>query len=694
MRLIRLNARNLHRQATFNRSLPVSPVMVLHGPNESGKSTLIGLIALALNGPSGSSYPVLGDSPTYPWLANAVFDDGTQVTREMAGEKHAVSFNGSRAGGLRATQASIDRHLGQSLTWSIDTFLAMTPAKRLTFLETEVLHGAGWLVTETRSRLTSALSDSGLDLQELLLLAGTQVRDTVRSYDLPVDGPDGRPALIALINRLREVDTAAHAEALRLGGAVKTDDQAELAGGLPAGTVSEWEVRRGALDIDIGRLREKLGKLTAEKEERDRANADLEGAIARVSAGQSFDHDGAVKQASVIEDRERVNLKEAEEALASSNSAVTETEAALLEAKAAANAARDALGAERESIAAAAGRLAAVEALNPRIVGISCQLAAVLACPADELNGEARSMIEATRLDLQLLASGEPPRHADTLHALADAVDAAEVRLSARSRGVDGAKKRASLALQVRDRTNDRLANATMDLTRARDARSGAAKTLGELSNEVDRLRERVTTMGTGDTSAVDESIVMAEARRKDCIDSIRKLNDAAGERAARVQRRADLLAAQDRRTQARAALAVVVPVLETLLSEAITPFSVPVNRITRRVLGADVVPSFEGGFTFHLVRDGVDLGPGSRSVQAVSLVALRIAVMAALGGWRAVVLDDMENLGESRRSAFLEAMVVEVAEARLDNFLGACVSEASDVLPEHAGVEYLSLHQ
>ena len=80
--------------------------------------------------------------------------------------------------------------------------------------------------------------------------------------------------------------------------------------------------------------------------------------------------------------------------------------------------------------------------------------------------------------------------------------------------------------------------------------------------------------------------------------------------------------------------------------------------------------------------------------MNVVALLGLRLAILNQIGGWRCLLLDDMENLQASRRRRLLEQLLVEAREGRLDNFIGAWVAEDADGLAEvPEGVKIIRLH-
>ena len=196
MNLTRLTARGVHARLDFAETL--DPVAVILGDNGAGKSSLLGLTRLILNGPAGATFPVLGASPAYDWEASAAFSGGLQIGRWMRGGKHAASFGGI-GGGLKEVQTRIDQAVGRASTWNLDAFLADTPSKRQAFLESEVLRGAGWSCEKVWAALDAVQAPKS---------ALAEVLDVAEPPD-----DSGRVLLASVLAALRDVGAVAHSDA-------------------------------------------------------------------------------------------------------------------------------------------------------------------------------------------------------------------------------------------------------------------------------------------------------------------------------------------------------------------------------------------------------------------------------------------------------------------------------------------------
>ena len=260
MRLVQLTGVYLHGQ--HNTAAQLQPVTILRGPNEAGKSTLLGLAELAINGNSGKNWPVLGVSPSYKWSVSAIFDDGTSITRGMDRRgKHWATFNG-RPENLSVVQSQIRDSIGEAATWSVSEFVNLTPAKRLEFLESKVLTGIGW----TAERLEAELADVHKYLVEL------------EAYENAPPMEKARECLPHLIRHVHDCWREYNSTAKDLAKAVKRDEKEAEAEQRPPGTVASWEARRAELDEEISRLRVEVGKDEAAAPERTRLLQDIQAA--------------------------------------------------------------------------------------------------------------------------------------------------------------------------------------------------------------------------------------------------------------------------------------------------------------------------------------------------------------------------------------------------------------------------------
>ena len=220
--------------------------------------------------------------------------------------------------------------------------------------------------------------------------------------------------------------------------------------------------------------------------------------------------------------------------------------------------------------------------------------------------------------------------------------------------------------------------DAARRLRDATEARASAGTREAALRADVERLGDELGDVLDGQIEAIDAEIAALAEEAVDATKKADRLSDAAAAIAKRAENRNALAVAERTRSSAREIIKIIERVLSTMLAELVAPLEGPVSRITRTVIGADFRVRLDGGgASFWLIWDDHEAPmAASRSEEAVAMMALRCAVQQHLGGWRHLVLDDMENLAKERRHRFIQAMSDEIQAGRLDNFLGACVDD------------------
>lgn len=688
MRLTSLTAAGVHGRLSYNEQL--EPVVVVVGPNGSGKSSFVGLARLVLNGPTGAAYPVLGTSPTYDWSVTAMFDR-FQVGRWMRGGEHKASFNGI-GGKLREVQTQIDASVGRAASWNLEAFLADTPSKRQAFLEAEVLRGAGWPAERVWKELGTAEAT-----REAILAALTRPL---------VEAPDGRVLLTSILAALRNEASEQDAEARRLLPLVRQDELDEAKAGTPSGTVAGWREKVTGLDDRIAPLRERRGEIHGRKAAREELARRLAQAEAALASHLETDWGG----------RLAAQVARTDDAIAARDTALRAGEEAA-RAHTEAGTRKAELQAAYDTAVAAAARARA--AVPPRT--LPGELALL------DLNEEPRAVVVINRetgdtfttrtrrpggndhaltddgdgidldryalFDVRSLTALAPFIEQAITSSSAPVLDLTPVEAAARAaeQERDAAKVRLDAAVRAERAASERLQATRTDFATKRGAAeteerilaqlradiAGAGEKEATLRGDIERLASEVGASLDGQLEALDEEIRALEEERAEAQRKADALSDAAGAVARRIDNRTDLTRAQERRTRARQLAGIVESSLSAMLAELVSPLEEPVSRITRTVLGADFRVRLDGGATFWLVWPDHEAPlAASRSEQVVAMMALRCAVQQHLNGWRHLVLDDMENLAGARRTRFVEAMLDEVREGRLDNFIGACVED------------------
>lgn len=690
MRLVHLSATSLFGRLSLSADL--EPVTVVVGDNGSGKSSTIGIPRLALNGPTGARFPLLGESPAYDWETTASFDGGLTVGRWMRGGSHKASFRGI-GGTLKEVQSRIDGSLGRAATWSIDAFLSLSPSKRQEWLEVEVLRGAGW----ESKRVWEALDAAG---------AGKAALEEVLTGGV-VEPPDdsGRVLLTSVLAALREADRTANADALRLGAVVKNDDLEATKAKGPGGTVVGWRTRVTELDAKIGEARERRGVIVGKEAARDDLLNSQTTTEAELTQHLATDWEERVRTRA---EELRTAAEKLTGAHAAGAAARTEHERATaaraelqtLHDAAVAGAAEARARVPKRTIPGELGLDDLTHKERPVVV-VDRRTGAMhtdsvwrdtdgttILSDMDEIHVERHALF-----DLRSLTALAPSIEAAILKAkspvldlapLAEAARVAEEERDGLSTRLEAAKRAAKAASRKVDEAKDAYRAAIGVESSAKEALRMAEETRTTAGDREAALRARLEALATeigvslaGQIEALDEEIASVKEERDEAQRNADTLSDMAGAVAKREENRVNLQRAQNRRTRARELIGPVEATLSGMLGELVSPLEEPVSRITRAVLGADFRVELTGGATFWLVwpdrRAPIE---ASKSEHAVAMMALRCAVQQSLGGWRHLVLDDMENLVASRRTRFVEAMLDEVREGRLDNFIGACVED------------------
>ena len=274
---IRTNARGLQ----LNVSTDMSPVVVLTGPNGSGKTTVLQSLAFALAGgiPVGTRvvsrlqdvYGQLGTGDSNV-RSQIVFDDGTSVDRMLAarpngnGLKLSTRLSSSlESGSVRDVQAAIADHVGNPVKLDVGALLALAPKKRRERI-IELCADSVWTEDTLRQRLvdqaaTTEVEGAGeaavayLDTVEDLLLDAT--KDAADEAREAVTNCERRlRELQAAINRL-SADSAAHAQKGH-------------------GTIDEVDAEIARLNGEVGSLEREMGEAQTIAQRREQITREIE----------------------------------------------------------------------------------------------------------------------------------------------------------------------------------------------------------------------------------------------------------------------------------------------------------------------------------------------------------------------------------------------------------------------------------
>lgn len=621
---------------------PEAPVIVITGPNEAGKTTTLYSPNLAITASRGD-FPLVGKSGAR-FNVEARFDE-LHVRREVDRKgKHVLTVDGVN-GRIDEAQARIDEVLGEAYRFDLVQFQAMTPAKRLRWLEDQVLESVDRdLVPDLEpyiDRICALLtSDEG---------------------DYLIETPIYQAHLVTILEHIREADRAAHSDALRLGKAVQQDEREAADQSLPTGTVNSWRAKVDDLDQQASGLVRELGRI----EEAQRSRVNLERRISEVegviTAGQEVDLDGIV-------DAKDVAIRLTAESIEEQGK-----EIARLSAEA------------RDADKAAEEKVKAYGEASKGIASIEATIAALTTAPP-------------------FLCESCQSQWSDESAAAKERLDEASAKAKGASTQADAAKRRAvksARSLAEAERIKSKLSDDLRELRRLKDVElSAARKAVEEAKRAADQLEQlRAEAADIPDdlaAGAIQEQLDGIKAERREAQVNADRLTDASVLLANREQRRIDLDAAKDRRDEARELLAELGSngLLGRVLAEATGPFVDRVNAILHPVTGSFLWVETEGGLTWgysrgHGLESSVPLETASESHQMAMAIAVVIAIRSQLGGWRAVFVDGIEVMEATRRTAFVEQLIGACTGGLLDD---AWVASVEDGWVPPAGVHHVQL--
>lgn len=628
MQLTHLASSHIHNRFAFDHA--TGPLTVITGKNEAGKSTLIGLISLVTNGPKGKNWPVLGETPTYDCSATLTFDDGTKVGRGIVMGKHACLTDG-RWAGPRAGHGQIVSAVGASSYFSISAFLGLSAAKRLDWLEQEILGVSKWDAEKTATATN-----------KLLLTATTSAVVTIHNDVVTEDC--GGEVFWPYADKLKELATESDRTIRARRGAIKTMD-AELAGfEVPGGTIPMHDGRIEEIDAELGTLREQDGKEKAQDAERARLSTAIEGRQTEIESWRASDF---AAERTIIMEKVAENTRSTDAA-----TTVLETARASL------------LKAEATHVVAA-----------ERMSGTG------LPVPV-------RGLIDDIREYITVEVTPQHPLLDRIDQLLDDNKDTAarvlKMQLDAATRTMDAARKDVRVALSALDGLEKYMVGHTSALESVSGSEKQRDSKITEWSKEVESNQALINALTVSDptqTAALKSSL---EEERADLKKKIQKLNDHAGLTNSRRQADQEKVDATADRTAAKERLALVEPLKAEQIREGLEPLNTPLMRISACALVSRfaVLLVDESGLKLSYCnadRPGappVDYNTCSRSTQVVIALSLRAAIIEKVGGWRCLEVDNFEHLDIERRDGFLAAVVAEMNDGHLDNVVVASVTD------------------
>jgi hypothetical protein len=693
--LLRVNGSNIHGSMTFDATFRAR-VVVLLGGNEAGKSTLLGLPRLALEGPSGSTWPVLGTSPAYDWMCRLQFVNSpdvdlergaiiqSEVDRRVTGGKHVAALN-ARGGTLASVNAQIEATLGSASVWSLEAFLSQTPTKRLAWLEENALQGAGWSLDQVEAEVRASLERVRVAL-DVAIEPGKPLRRTTDK--------DGRALLGRLITLLRDRWLDADRRTKSVQKAIENDERAvaNFAGGRPPGTVPGLRAQVVDIDTKLAELNRAKGASEAGRAEFVRATDEVNRLVRELENTHNVDTDKVVADRAREETNARARLEALQRQDPSDVGVGRRAELERLESTAKQiEGLRDAANVDLAKVRAI---LELEPLLRPLLFGVDDRVAALVADGFEERASFLRDSHDSIVKTLN--AGGAAIERASDVLAVANVdLEAVRVQLSAARRQIERADNEKAAWTRNVDGARNELRNATTAAKAAVDAKLSTEQRRAQLAEQLDAARNVLTGLDTTDTSAIDLQIAGLDAEKVQLTKNADRLTDYTGLVATLASRREEHRAALDERTRTRIAGEALQEVFGRMLAALVGPLREAMNEVIGPVLDGEVLLDTTDGLSISLLRPGggtgevprpdvvVPLETMSRSTRAVVFVALRYAITTQLGGWRALLLDDLENLNadlESPADSRRDRLVLTLSElafaGKIDNAILACVDD------------------
>lgn len=694
--LVAIEAESLYGHVSFRHEIPAGLPTVFAGPNESGKSSAIGLINLVLRGPAGTVWPMHVEPPTGDFRCVLSFADGTSVRRGMRGGAHGASVYTSlgivenekgKPLGVQAVTAEVTARYGLASTWSLDSLSTLTPAEQSRWFEEQLLRPLSPSMDELRAKLAAHVAPLAeieadvlealcADVESIAKASGRNVEDVARErlWAGPAD---------TFLARLGAIIDAAHlfhdrrAKTALAAAGQSPSTRPDVEGGR-----SMWQARVAELneeieaasriagdsaqlvkDLDFARGKliapEKITaaeeKATATSAAQIAAQTALETArsTARAKASEADAAESARRQASE-QLAEAVRVHEIEQARANAANTLAES--------------LEALATAIRPIAESLG--------NPDRVQL-----ALLPAPTMKLRTLASNLVAVSREHLDplvaLAAAGAPDRPST------DAVDAATTMAEVARRSANRAAEAERAATDALTRATKAAETARADLESVRTKAETASRTVADLESR----------LGAG--AGAVERVEQLQTERVVAQQNINKLIDHETREHSRQQLAVTRTTAEAQRSRLFALKSRVRDLVGRLLAEVdiIGRVQATATEITREVINADVTVSIDAGkgLRMGLSRGGRNLGHGSSSARAVLYAAMAVAIGVHLPGWRHAEVDDLERLETKRLTAFLNAVARQMREGRLDGFFGGMVLTDGAPTPE-ADVHWIRL--
>jgi energy-coupling factor transporter ATP-binding protein EcfA2 len=631
------------------------PCHLITGPNAAGKSTTLNAVRCLLETQRPSDHPK-GMDITGTWS-----DPNMVARRAILDGKHMlrVGVGSGFDQGIKAAQMEVDGYLGQAWAWDTSAFLSLSPAKRTAMLEDhKVLR-----LDHPLSVAHKHLADAGLHPDEMETLRATMHTSFHQARTAQI-------GLDTLVNDLRAEWRKCNASVRQIEAAAKQAEQAVTAAHLPAGTVPQWEEKAQQASDRLAELKAKKAAGDAER----RARAAIERELQQVTQERKRIEGRAARAKQLLHDLSKVESD-------------IKTNAA-----------------ERDEVDEKVNRLKEkAEAMEAQIASLVRQLR-----ESRELYGAAQATQKAFAAcagvfeplqrvrAVELLWKREeeqPPWAADlreALHALANlevakAVDLAELETEGRGMAEEESGLRSKRAAHARVQRamwaqREKLAAKKGSLLATRDSIKGDLADLRKEDTDTEAVSARMEELrtqladGGGNDSTLDQAIAEAEQQRDKARDNVAALQGAAALRATAAERSSELQRVTSTRTQARKWENMARKAQGAYLAQAAAPLMEVASATTQAVLGMPLTLDLDGGT--HLRLGDQFIEHRSHSEGLVSALALHIAVVSKLPGWRVALLDDMESVEAPRRQKLYEHLARLCDQGVLDNAIVALVGD------------------
>lgn len=668
MRLVRVTATGIPCKTGFaNHDLDISPVTLFVGENESGKTTILGLPSLVLDGDSAGVFPVLGKSPSHRWSASLRFDTGLTIERRM-GRSHEVRIDGETVP-VREAKAAILEAVGSARSFELSDMMSLSPSKRQEWLEANVTGAGAW----DGKRLLR-------EVAEFVALADIErwasYEPALRAW---VRQPSAKAAIAWLIDKLGEAAKQTARDKKRLEASIEQHEREIADIVLPGGTVAFWDDKIRELDEQRASLREQMGRENGVEISREALRKQLAEAHASLAG---------LDAASMNEERESFGRSIAglERRVAGLDKLIEENATAVAESDADIAQREHTVKELRASMADASWAIDHAELLE--------SIESVLACcePTDDGASESLAFVSGW------LASVREMPDTD--------IEGLEIQLSSAKRQRDRLVKEIGKARTDRFSYDRILATTRQSLAECEERISTLDQRRCELSETVQTLNERLAELGTGNTDSINEQLAGLTAKRAEHVKNRDTLNDRAKAAATHLERLSELQTVTEDGKKIRVAVKDVTAVQGCMLAEMLGGMVSPVSAFVSSVYGGDrsfLIDLSKGAELF--ATNGEKRTPFSnisRSQWAIYGCGVKLSVAQALGGWRNLSVDDLENVqvGKGGSPRRLSSLLLEVAGRHaggmLDNFLGAAVASDSidSVLVELESHPLFTIHR